>query len=66
MITELTEIQAAMPLLLQLLFIVALGALLVGCFLAVINFIVKNSVVIVLGIIVYVAYLNGSFNGIVG
>ena len=39
------EIQAALPLLLQLLFIVAVGALLVGCILAIINFIVKNSIV---------------------
>jgi len=60
------EIQAALPLLLQLLFIVAVGALLVGSFLAVINFIVKNSVVIVLAIIAFFAYQNGIFSGVLG
>ena len=60
------EIQAALPLLLQLLFIVAVGALLVGSFLAVINFIVKNSVVIVLAIVAFFAYQNGIFSGVLG
>ena len=60
------EIQAALPLLLQLLFIVAVGALLVGSFLAVINFIVKNSVVIVLAIVAFFAYQNGMFSGVLG
>jgi len=60
------EIQAALPLLLQLLFIVAVGALLVGSFLAVINFIVKNSVVIVLALVAFFAYQNGMFSGVLG
>ena len=60
------EIQAALPLLLQLLFIVAVGVLLVGSFLAVINFIVKNSVVIVLAIVAFFAYQNGMFSGVLG
>ena len=60
------EIQAALPLLLQLLFIVAVGALLVGSFLAVINFIVKNSVVIVLALVAFFAYQNGLFSGVLG
>lgn len=60
------EIQAALPLLLQLLFIVAVGALLVGCILAIINFIVKNSVVIVLVLVAFFAYQNGMFSGVLG
>lgn len=60
------EIQAALPLLLQLLFIVAVGALLVGCILAIINFIVKNSVVIVLALVAFFAYQNGMFSGVLG
>ena len=60
------EIQAALPLLLQLLFIVAVGALLVGSFLAIINFVVKNSVVIVLAIVAFFAYQNGMFSGVLG
>ena len=60
------EIQAALPLLLQLLFIVAVGALLVGCILAIVNFIVKNSVVIVLALVAFFAYQNGMFSGVLG
>lgn len=60
------EIQAALPLLLQLLFIVAVGALLVGCILAIINFIVKNSIVIVLGLVILFGYVNGVFDGVIG
>jgi len=60
------EIQAALPLLLQLLFIVAVGALLVGCILAIINFIVKNSIVIVLALVAFFAYQNGMFSGVLG
>ena len=60
------EIQAALPLLLQLLFIVAVGALLVGCILAIINFIVKNSIVIVLGLVILFSYVNGVFDGVMG
>lgn len=60
------EIQAALPLLLQLLFIVAVGALLVGCILAIINFIVKNSIVIVLGLVILFGYVNGVFDGVMG
>ena len=44
----LSEIQEALPMLLQLLFLVACGALLVGIFVAIINFIVKNAIAIVL------------------
>tara|TARA_Y100000033_G_C2676867_1_gene77083 strand:+ start:44 stop:223 length:180 start_codon:yes stop_codon:yes gene_type:complete len=54
------EIQATLPLLLQLLFIVAFGALLVGSFLAVIKFFMKNSVIIIIfGIIIYLLSQNG-------
>ena len=60
------EIQAALPLLLQLLFIVAVGALLVGCILGIINFIVKNSIVIVLGLVILFGYVNGVFDGVIG
>ena len=60
------EIQAALPLLLQLLFIVAVGALLVGCILAIVNFIVKNSIVIVLGLVILFGYVNGVFDGVMG
>ena len=60
------EIQDALPLLLQLLFIVAVGALLVGCILAIINFIVKNSIVIVLGLVILFGYVNGVFDGVMG
>ena len=54
------EIQATLPLLLQLLFIVSFGALLVGSFLAVIKFFMKNSVIIIIfGIIIYLLSQNG-------
>jgi len=54
------EIQATLPLLLQLLFIVAFGALLVGSFLAVDKFFIKNSVIIIIfGIIIYLLSQNG-------
>ena len=56
------EIQAALPLLLQLLFIVAVGALLVGCILAIINIIVKNSIVIDLALVILFRYVNGEFD----
>ena len=58
------EIQAALPLLLQLLFIVAVGALLVGSFLAIIKFIVKNSIIIIAGLILFLAYQNGILDGV--
>jgi len=55
------EIQGALPLLLQLLIIVAAGALLVGFFLSIINFMVKHSVAIVLGIGLFLAWQHGVF-----
>ena len=58
------EIQAALPLLLQLLFIVAVGALLVGSFLAIIIFIVKYSIIIIAGLVLFLAYQNGILDGV--
>lgn len=57
--TLFNEIQEAAPLLIQLLFIVAAGALLVGLFLSLIKVIVNNSIIIALGIILLVAWQNG-------
>ena len=55
----LSEIQEALPMLLQLLFLVACGALLVGFFLGIINFIVKNSIAIVLIMFLFFAWQSG-------
>ena len=60
------QIQEALPLLLQLLFLVAVGALLVGFFVAIINFIYKNSAVIVMGLVLVVAWQAGIFEGVLG
>lgn len=57
----LPEIQEALPLLLQLLLIVAVGALLVGFFLGVINFVVKNAIAIVFVLIAFFAWQQGVF-----
>ena len=59
--TLFNELQEAAPLLIQLLFIVAAGALLVGLFIGLINVIVKNSIIIALGIIALIAWQNGVF-----
>ncbi len=55
------EIQEALPMLLSLLFLVACGALLVGFFLGIINFIVKNSIAIVFALLVFFAWQQGAF-----
>ena len=57
--TLFNEIQEADPLLIQLLFIVAAGALLVGLFIGLIKVIIKYSIIITLGIIVWIAWQNG-------
>lgn len=58
---ELNEIQAALPLLVQLLTITVIGALLVGLLLAIIKFVIQNAIIIILVLVAYIAWQNGVF-----
>jgi len=57
----LSEIQEALPLLLQLLLIVAVGALLVSFILGIIKFVIKNAIVIVFVLVACFALQQGVF-----